>query len=263
MTVRSRLGSLRRTLLSSVYTRPLPLEGRGPVVSFCFDDFPRSAYSTGGVILKSFGARGTYYAAPGLLDSSNALGDQLTRVDMEDLLRDGHELGCHTFHHSSCRSLSLSAFEHDVSRGREVLRELTGCDPANFAYPYGHVSLSAKRNIGFQMDSARGIYGGINTPVADLNLLRANSLYGDLDQSSQVEALLAETCRCSGWLIFYTHDVRQRPSPFGCTPALFERAVTLAAESGCAIVPIRSALAGFRTAAEVGSSKAESPATPA
>ena len=186
MTLRSHLGSLRRTLLSSIHRRLQPLEGHGPVVSFCFDDFPRSAYSAGGVILKSFGARGTYYAALGLLNRRNALGDQLTRADVDGLLRDGHELGCHTFHHSSCRSLSLTAFERDVSRGRDAIRELTGYDAANFAYPYGHVSIEAKRRIGVLMDSARGIYGGINAPSADLNLLRANSLYGDIDQSPQV-----------------------------------------------------------------------------
>ena len=246
MTLRSQLGSVRSRLLSSVYSRPLPLKGRGPVVSFCFDDFPRSAFSVGGTILKSFGVRGTYYAALGLMDSTNALGDLLTRADIDDLLRDGHELGCHTFEHSSRRNVSLAAFERDVSRGREAIHELTGTDSPNFSYPYGHLSIKAKRRIGSRMGSARGINGGINAPAADLNLLRANSLYGDIDQSRQVEALIMENSRLSGWLIFYTHDVRQNPSPFGCTPALFDHTVASAKKSNCAILPVESALALFR-----------------
>lgn len=246
MTLRSQLGQLRSSVLSTVHTRPLPLGDRGPVVSFCFDDFPRSAFGAGGAILKSFGVRGTYYAALGLMDSTNALGDQLTRADIDRLLRDGHELGCHTFQHSSCRQVPLAAFEQDVTRGREAIRELTGSDAANFAYPYGHVSVKAKRRIGSRMSSARGIYGGVNAPVADLNLLRANSLYGDIDQSPAVEALLTENRARQGWLIFYTHDVRPNPSPFGCTPALFDRAVALAEKSVSAILPVESALSHFR-----------------
>ena len=248
MTLRSRLGSLRGKLLSSVHTRPLSLGNQGPVVSFCFDDFPRSAYSAGGAILKSFGARGTYYAALGLVNTTNSLGDQLTHSDIDCLLRDGHELGCHTFHHSSCRSVSFRDFYSDVSLGREAIRDLTGCDPTNFAYPYGHVSVTAKGKIGAQMNSSRGIYGGINGPAADLNLLRANSLYGDIDQRSAVKSLLTENVRRRGWIIFYTHDVRQNPSPFGCTPALLDCAVAMAEKYGCHIAPVDRAITMFRRA---------------
>src|ERR1700760_4531675 len=222
MTLRSQLGILRSQLLCSVYRRPLSLGNQGPVVSFCFDDFPRTAYSTGGAILKSFGARGTYYAALGLLNTTNHLGDQLKREDIDSLLGNDHELGCHTFSHISCRSVPLKSFENNVLKGRATIREVTGYDAANFSYPFGHVSVSSKRIIGLQMNSCRSIYGGINGPMADLNLLRANSLYGDVDQFDQVECLLSGTVKMRGWLIFYTHDVRRNPSPFGCTPALLD-----------------------------------------
>ncbi len=49
---------------------------RGPIVSFSFDDFPRTAYSAGGAILERFGVRGTYYAAAGLMNTANELGEQ-------------------------------------------------------------------------------------------------------------------------------------------------------------------------------------------
>jgi hypothetical protein len=78
------------------------------------------------------------------------------------------------------------------------------------------------------MDSCRGIDGGINGSTTDLNLLRANSLYGDVDQFAASESLLSENVRRGGWLIFYTHDVRLNPSPYGCTPALLDKTVSLA-----------------------------------
>jgi peptidoglycan/xylan/chitin deacetylase (PgdA/CDA1 family) len=245
MTLRSQLGRLRAEMLSAVHSRPLPLHNQGPVVSFCFDDFPRTAYTTGGAILKSCGVCGTYYAAPGLMNTTNELGDQFRQEDIDSLLADGHELGCHTFSHVSCRAVSPRSFESDVLKGRQVIRTLTGCDVGNFAYPYGHVSIRSKKQIGALMSSCRGIYGGINDIDADLNLLRANSLYGDVDQYSRFESLLTANVARRGWLIFYTHDVRRNPSAFGCTPALLDQTVALASESGCRIASIKEALAIF------------------
>ncbi len=246
MTLRSRLGVLRGQLLYSVYSRPVPLGNQGPVVSFCFDDFPRTAYTAGGAILKSFGARGTYYAALGLMNTTNDSGDQLKREDIDSLLANGHELGCHTFSHISCRSVPLKSFEGDVLKGRKTIRELTGYDATNFAYPFGHVSVNSKRIIGAQMNSCRGIYGGINQPMADLNLLRANSLYGDVDQFDQFESLLSTAVNRRGWLIFYTHDVRRNPSPFGCTPALLDQTIASAEKKGFLIASVKDAISLFR-----------------
>ena len=89
-----------------------------------------------------------------------------------------------------------------------------------------------KEAIGQDVNSSRGIWGGVNGTEVDLNLLRANRLYGDLDGCAQVEELILENERRKSWLIFYSHDVRETPSPFGCTPALLEFAVSFAAQRG-------------------------------
>jgi peptidoglycan/xylan/chitin deacetylase (PgdA/CDA1 family) len=237
--LRSGLGVARRLLLSSFGSRLGRLENETPIVSFCFDDFPRTAYLAGGAILKRFGARGTYYAAPGLMNTSNDLGEQFTLSDIESLLSDGHELGCHTFSHMSCRSVPFKAFETDVLKGREALRKMTGRDPVNFAYPFGHVSVVAKKKIGAQMKTCRGIYGGLNGANPDLNLLSANSLYGDVDQVAECESLVSANLQRKAWLIFYTHDVRDNPSPFGCTPALLEKVVSLTLARGFQVAPVQ------------------------
>lgn len=239
MNLRSGLGAARRLVLSSVNSRAGRLENETPIVSFCFDDFPRTAYRAGGAILKHFRALGTYYAAPGLMNTSNDLGEQFTLDDIESLLTDGHEVGCHTFSHVSCRNVSFKTFEADVLKGREALRGMTGRDPVNFAYPFGHVSLVAKKRIGSQMKTCRGIYGGLNGRNPDLNLLYANSLYGDIDQMAPYESLVSLNQQRKAWLIFYTHDVRDTPSPFGCTPALLEKVVELVLARGFHIAPVQ------------------------
>ena len=86
MSLRSVLSGARRKTLCSLYSRRVPWGDRGPVVSFSFDDFPRTAYTVGGAILKSLDVRGTYYTAPGLMDTTNHLGEQFRAEDLRSLL---------------------------------------------------------------------------------------------------------------------------------------------------------------------------------
>lgn len=239
--LRSTLSDVRERLLSSTNRRPVSLRDLPPTVSFCFDDFPRSAYIIGGSILRSHGARGTYYAAVGLMGTQNELGEQFRQSDLDALLKDGHELASHTFHHLSCRRARAGAYQDDAILGRRALAELTRQDPANFAYPYGHVSMHMKRRLGAMMRSCRGIYNGVNEE-ADLNLLRANSLYGDRDRLAEATHLVTLARQRGGWLIFYTHDVRENPSPYGCTPELLEAGVSAALAAGLRIVRVADML---------------------
>jgi peptidoglycan/xylan/chitin deacetylase (PgdA/CDA1 family) len=243
MTPRSALSALRRRTLCSLYARTVPWGNRGPVVSFSFDDFPRTAYVVGGAILKSLGVRGTYYAAAGLMNTANELGEQFCSEDIHSLLRDGHELACHTFSHISSRAVSSSKYGEDVDHGRKAMEVVAGVpDSGNFAYPFGHVTLMTKKTLGPRMNSSRSIFPGLNGPHVDLNLLRANSLYGDLDQFGKVQELILENEKRKGWLIFYSHDVRPKPSPYGCAPSLLESAAEFAIQRGCSILTVRGAL---------------------
>jgi peptidoglycan/xylan/chitin deacetylase (PgdA/CDA1 family) len=240
------LGEARQFFLRSVYRRLRSIELRPPVISFCFDDFPHTAYSAGGAILKSLGVRGTYYTSFGLVNTTNELGPQFTGDDLESLLSDGHDLGSHTFSHWSARRVSVEDFERNVLQGRDAARRMTGSDELdNFAYPYGHVTLASKKRLTSELSSCRGIYPGINGPKVDLNLLRANSLYGDIDQLARAESLLSENARRSGWLIFYTHDVQRTPSPFGCTPSLLDNVVALSLEKGFQILTVGEVVRRF------------------
>lgn len=233
----------RRQLLEFIYRRPLSLADVGPVVSFSFDDFPRTAYSVGSCILKGLGVRGTFYTAPGLMALSNGYGNPLQPDDLHHLVADGHEIANHTFHHLSSRATELGAFIEDVRKGHASMRKIFGSAVSNnFAYPFGAVTAAAKKAVGNEMMSCRGIFEGVNGQVADLNLLRANSLYGDTDRIARVSRLLDDNERLKGWLIFYTHDVQESPSPHGCTPRLLESAVTSALERSMKVLTVDEVL---------------------
>jgi peptidoglycan/xylan/chitin deacetylase (PgdA/CDA1 family) len=243
VSIRSGLGAVRRRVLCSVFRRTVPLGDHGPMVSFSFDDFPRTAYSVGGAILEQFGARGTYYAAMALMNVSNELGEHFRSSDLESLLEKGHEVASHTFGHISCRSVSGATFRKDVEEGKKAIEDVTGRNPANFAYPFGHVTVQAKATLGAVLTSARSVVPGFNGPEIDLNLLQANNLYGGLEGAGRAEELILENQKRKSWLIFYTHDVRPEPSPYGCTPALLEAAVACAVLAGCRILTVGEALA--------------------
>ncbi len=242
MSLRSQLGRIRRGILNARHRRVAPLGDRGPIVTFTFDDFPRTALTTGAPILEHHGARATYYVAMSLMNKRNDLGDQFRYEDLISVLSRGHELASHTFGHLSARNTSYDEFIRDLARGESALLETLGIHPSrNFAYPYGEATLEAKKRIGPRLPSSRGTCGGVNGPKVDLNLLRANSLYGDASRAHAAQQLILENQSRKSWLIFYTHDVAESPSPYGCTPELLEAVCSFAAAHG----------ARFMTVAEV------------
>ena len=213
-------------------------------MSITFDDFPRSAYTVGGSILRNYGVRGTYYVSMGLMNTSNALGEQFRMEDLHSAANDGHELASHTFSHHSSRAVSCAAFRDDVRKGWSAIREMGGRVPTcNFAFPKGEVTLSAKLAVGKEMTSCRGTYGGVNGPFVDLNLLLANSLYGDPDDLNRVAELIRENEERKGWLIFYTHDVSPMPSRYGSSPRFLDSTVRMAVKNGTKVLPVAEVLA--------------------
>ena len=234
------LKKIRWRLLESSNRREHFISKCGPVVSFTFDDFPQSALHTGGKILKDYGFCGTYYASMGLMGKAYSTGCQFTDEDVLNLLEDGHELGCHTYSHLSCRT-SSAKFYNDSVKGKKAISKITGKDtPQSFSYPQGHVTFQTKRLIEKEFVCSRGVFPGINISPIDLNLLRANSLYsGDFDIEA-IKRLFIENAQRNGWLIFFTHDVSGNPSPFGCTPEEFESVVDLASKMKNLVLPVIS-----------------------
>lgn len=243
MKVRSQLGKIRDHFLSALYRRPAALGNIGPIVTFTFDDFPRSALTVGGCILESFDVRATYYVAMGLMDAETSQGRQFCREDLHSLVERGHEAAIHGFSHLSARNTPAEKFAADVSRCGALLQEcLPGKASSNFAYPYGHATLSSKRKLGPGLCSSRGTIPGLNGPEMDLNLLRANFLYGDANQLERVQRLIDENAMQRSWLILYSHDVADSPSPHGCTPALLRETVRFALKQGARVLTVAAVM---------------------
>jgi peptidoglycan/xylan/chitin deacetylase (PgdA/CDA1 family) len=215
---------------------------RKGMVSFTFDDFPRSAWTVGGKILGEYGVKGTYYAALGLMGQTTPVGEMFERRDLEEVAEGGHELACHTHDHVLCRDLDRIHLLANCERNQLRMSELLcGYRPRNFSFPEGVVTASAKALLSPIYDSCRTIEPGINLDPVDLAFLRANRVYST-SSSRQLQEIIQRNQRQMGWLILYTHDIGAIPSPWGCTPEEFRAVVACAAVSGTEILPIGDAV---------------------
>jgi peptidoglycan/xylan/chitin deacetylase (PgdA/CDA1 family) len=226
-------------------TRPGKINWPGGVVSFTFDDFPRSAWVNGGAILEKYGRRGTYYAALGLAGGTNHLGPMFEFDDLREAHARGHEIACHTFSHRDCARVPVAEIAAEIDRNAAALSAaLDGAPIENFAYPFGGVSQSAKGALAKRFVSCRGTGKGLNRGTADLTDLFSTSLYSHNFDRARLCQLIEDAQAENAWLIFYTHDVADEPSPFGCTPAHFRSIVAYAAEN-LPVLPVRDVLAGL------------------
>lgn len=226
-------------------TRPAKVKWPGGVASFTFDDFPRSAWVNGGAILERYDRRGTYYTAMGLAGTVNNLGPMFELDDLRAAHARGHEIACHTYDHRDCGRATPAEIAAEIDRNATALAQaLDGATTDNFAYPFGGVSLSAKHALNARFASCRGTGRGINQGTVDLADLFSTSLYSQNFDRDRLCQLIDDAQAGAGWLIFYTHDVADEPSPFGCTPAQFAAIVGYAAEA-MPVLPVRAVLAGL------------------
>ena len=117
-------GKVRRLLADQFGRRTVSIKTPVPIVSFTFDDAPRTAFSVGGEILKRFGARATYFVSLGILDTETEVGKIASVGDLARAVDEGSELGCHTFDHLDAWHVSSTAFLASVVRNREALHRI-------------------------------------------------------------------------------------------------------------------------------------------
>lgn len=239
-TLRTRL---TQRLARHLRTAPATVSPKTPLVSFTFDDAPVCACTTGAVMLDAYGAKGTYYIAGGQIGTRSLHWQLADDSHIAALHESGHEIGSHTYSHAFMPNLGTDAIVAESRRNRERLHAVVpGLPLENFAFPYGFGSVAAKRALAGIYASSRSIVTGLNVGRTDLQFLRANPLMNVWTDPTGIARLMDDALACNGWLIFYGHDVVERPSPYGCTPSLLEAALGLAADRGIPCVTVAEGL---------------------
>ncbi|MEH6475009.1 MAG: polysaccharide deacetylase family protein [Sneathiella sp.] len=234
---------------SRIPMKPFNLNKSKPIVSFTFDDCPKTAITAGARTLEQNDVAGTFYVCGGLTDKYESEMLCHSKDDLLQLIDEGHEIGSHLFHHKNCRNLSKEEIRKEIDLNDAFFDEIhQDRKLINFAYPFGGVTLTARNIARKSFVTSRGIRPGINRGVVDFSNLLANSLYVSTKSKEDIRTLIGQTVSSKGWTIFYTHDVDNTPSKWGTTPELLDFAVKYALESGCQILTIRNAIGtvGFR-----------------
>jgi peptidoglycan/xylan/chitin deacetylase (PgdA/CDA1 family) len=241
--IRRGIGKYRRTMADSFCRHPLAVDGVAPIVSFTFDDAPRSALTTGREILKRYEARATYYLSLALLDKYTEVGQMASTEDLAQAAADGNELGCHTFDHVDAWGTPADEFVASIARNQRALAQVVpGAVFRTFAYPKSGPTLSVKRMLRGRFLCCRGGGQRANVGLADRNLLNAFFLDRRTEANVAVIGELIEYNRANrGWLIFATHDVTPEPSPYGCTPEFLDDVARKAADCGALLLPVAQA----------------------
>ncbi|MEL7392725.1 MAG: polysaccharide deacetylase family protein [Pseudomonadota bacterium] len=216
--------------------RELP---QGRFVSLCFDDFPKSAVETAAPMIEAQGWRATWYVAGGYLAATEPkYGAMFDATDLARLQQTNHDFGCHTYDHVDCRAASADEIDAQCRRNLALMREHGVTDVKSFAYPFGAANLSSKKNLSTSEMALRGVKPGLNRGEVDLNMLKACGLQKNNGGIDRAMADLQTLTESAGWLILFTHDVRDAPSPWGVTPEDYRTLLGAIADSGADVVTV-------------------------
>jgi peptidoglycan/xylan/chitin deacetylase (PgdA/CDA1 family) len=236
------MSRIQRSAAHLLARRPFVVDSPVPIVSFTFDDFPRSAVLTGGAILNRFGLIGTYYASFGLMGKQAPTGDIFLAEDLGVLRQQGHELGCHTFSHCHSWETSTEEFEREILRNDGALKAfIPGMSFRTLSYPISPPRPQTKRRAAEHFLCCRGGGQAFIAGAGDLNYLSSFFLEKSRDNFQAVADLIESNRRSRGWLVLSTHDVDDHPTPYGCTPKFFEAVVRRVVESGATVLPVAAA----------------------
>ena len=232
---------LRRRLMPLQARRVIKPRLEKPIVSFSFDDCPKSVIENALKPFEQEGWRATIYIAMGLCGITNHLGLHMDEQDVKALHAEGHEIADHTFNHIDVTQHSTDAVLADINKNQASLNALGLPKSKTFAFPYGEVTAELKTALALQFKGLRGIRSREYHEDIDLNQIRSNRIYAGAD----FKKIMAQISRISdkpGWLPIFTHDVRETPSSFGCTPEQMRRVIEAVKQSGAQVLTMAQAI---------------------
>jgi peptidoglycan/xylan/chitin deacetylase (PgdA/CDA1 family) len=237
-----------KSLPKRIARRLTPLRGRHmlrfnlerPIVSFSFDDCPKSVVGNGLAKLNVQGWKSTIYIASGLLGTTNHHGEQMSREDVIAAHKSGHEIGGHSYSHIDLSEIPFSEAMRDIETNRAAFEDM-GLPPSRtFAYPFGQTLSHLKTQLANDYDGLRGITSGAMIGKVDLNQIHSTPLFSGTEFETLVKQI--ETLPHNAWLTLFTHDIQDSPTEWGCTPAEMDAVISAVKARDAEVLTIADAI---------------------
>lgn len=233
----------KMAMLNFYTEKPIISKLESPVVSFSFDDFPKSAATIGAKIMQDAGIAATYYLTGSNCQKNFENIAQFDAEDVERLHDAGHEIACHSYAHPRLRGRTQSEIDADLSQNLVFAQKLLGPDFQfqSFAYPYGEFDAFSRKIMGKKFQTARGVYRGVNKGVMDFANLKTVPLEKRRYSKQYLDKYIEEAIRANGWIIFFTHDVAEDCTQYGSTPAILLETIETVQAANIEILTVKKA----------------------
>ena len=139
-----------------------------PMVALTFDDGPSAHTQRLLNILQKYGGKGTFFVLGSTLDSNQ---ETLKRI-----ADDGHEIGNHSWSHSSFVEISSAEVRNEITKTRNKIYDISGVDSTLVRPPHGACN-ERIQNIGKELGVA---FINWSVDTLDWKTKNANAVYNEI-----------------------------------------------------------------------------------
>lgn len=206
-------------------------------VTLSFDDGWLSQYQNAVPKLDSYGFKGTFFIVTHELADYGFPGF-VSKAQVQDMYRMGHEIGAHTQTHPHLTQLSAAQQQQEIQGSRQDLFALNVGPVNSFAYPYGEydsTTIQIVKDAGFA--SARSTINGFATAASDHYQLPRQVIL-NTTTPAQVKGWIDQAVAQNSWLILAVHQVDTGGEMYSTTPTTFGQIVDYLAQKGVPVITI-------------------------
>lgn len=94
-------------------------------------------------LLERYGLKGTFYITVGNLNKKRFL----SKIDVRDIFRQGHEIGAHTVTHPRLPLVPIQTARLEIERSKNMLEKMIDAEVVSFSYPKGQYNKAVKKLV--------------------------------------------------------------------------------------------------------------------
>ena len=180
-------------------------EPRQAVITFTFDDAPKSVATHAFSLLRDNDMLATVYLSTKFMDESG----YVSWADVKAFDSRGWEIGAHTHTHANLTAIPEVGIMQELETSTKMFKD-RGYAPTSFAAPLGELNPIGKKIIQQFYASQRDAWGngGMNAlPVQDVYHIKSLPLTDKMTMAD-INATLDRLEQEGGWLVLQFHDVR-------------------------------------------------------